>query len=221
MLELGSMKQRIISGAIMMPLALVLVFLGGVLFNLVVILAVIVMSFEWSDIISKKPEKVKKYRLIGLVYLSIPAMSLIYLRDSSEGIDVILYLFFLVWGTDIGAYFAGKNFKGPKLAEKISPNKTVSGALGGIMAALIIGVIAFFTTSSVSFLSFLFTSVFLSIISQAGDLFESYIKRKFSVKDSGTLIPGHGGVLDRVDGLLFAAPALCLVFFGQHDIVFA
>lgn len=205
----------------MLPVVIAVTLSGGVLFNLLVVIATLIMGYEWNNMVSNLRENEKKYRIFGIFYLSIPAVSLIYLRDLDNGLDAILYLFFIVWATDIAAYFAGQFFGGPKLAEKISPNKTVSGALAGLLAAMLIGVISFFVTSNISFLSFLSASVFLSAISQLGDLFESYVKRKAGVKDSGTLIPGHGGVLDRVDALLFAAPALFIIFWGKHNLIFA
>lgn len=146
---------------------------------------------------------------IGVLYAAIPAASLAFLRsDDAGGLLNILILFGLVWSTDIFAYFVGRAIGGPKLAPGISPNKTWSGAIGGAAAAFVVG---FFVTAGKNTSNFVLlplVTLLLSIVSQAGDLFESWVKRKFGVKDSGMIIPGHGGMMDRVDGLAVAATAL-------------
>ncbi|NJR13015.1 MAG: phosphatidate cytidylyltransferase [Phyllobacteriaceae bacterium] len=127
------------------------------------------------------------------------------------GLGAVLVLFAIVWGTDIGAYFVGRKIGGPKLAPRISPGKTRSGAVGGIavaaLAAFVVSAITGFGHPAGVF----FAAVFVSIVSQLGDLFESFLKRRFHIKDSGWIIPGHGGVFDRVDGLIPAAIAFLVV----------
>lgn len=128
-----------------------------------------------------------------------------------HGLSMTLYLLLVVWATDIGAYFAGRHFGGPKLLPQVSPSKTWSGLLGGMAAA---GSLAFCYAKVQSVhLPELATglALVLAVVAQLGDLFESYVKRRVGVKDSGRLIPGHGGVLDRIDGLIFAA--LFLIMF--------
>jgi phosphatidate cytidylyltransferase len=142
----------------------------------------------------------------GVYYAGLPAIALIAIRqDPDYGFHAILYLFLVVWSADTGAFFTGKLIGGPKLAPKISPNKTWSGFIGGAAFACIAGVLfaAWFGHTSIPTVAAL--SVVLALISQGGDLGESFIKRFFGVKDSSGLIPGHGGVLDRLDGLVFAA----------------
>jgi len=117
----------------------------------------------------------------------------------------------VVWGTDIAAYFTGRAIGGPKLAPRISPGKTWSGAVGGAVIAMIAGTALIYVVEGAFLWPVAFLALILSIISQSGDLFESYIKRRFGVKDSSHLIPGHGGVMDRVDGLVFASIAAFLV----------
>ena len=112
--------------------------------------------------------------------------------------------------TDIGAYFVGRRFGGKKLAPSISPNKTQSGALGGLLAALVVGLI-FSSQFEANAAFFPLIALVLSAAGQAGDLFESWIKRQAKVKDSGVLLPGHGGVLDRLDGYIFALPLAALI----------
>ena len=146
----------------------------------------------------------------GLFYAGLSGISLAALRDA-YGIIAIVFLFAVVWGTDILAYFVGRALGGPKLAPRISPGKTWSGAIGGTVAGVVAGAIVIFSHGeSLTFGLVVFTLA-LSIFSQIGDLFESFVKRRFGVKDSSRLIPGHGGVMDRVDGLVFAC---FLAFLG-------
>ena len=158
----------------------------------------------------------KWYAMIGPAYIGLPCLSLQYLRgDDDFGLMLTVWVMGLVWATDIGGYVFGKNIGGPKLAPRLSPNKTWAGLIGGVVSAAIIGGgIAYFTEFSTVIGAFIISAL-LAVIAQIGDLFESGVKRRFGVKDSSRLIPGHGGVLDRVDGMLFVAPVvavLALVF---------
>jgi len=143
----------------------------------------------------------------GLVYACLSAVALAVLRGGdAAGLVALLFLFAVVWATDIMAYFVGRALGGPKLAPSISPGKTWSGAVGGAVFAMLAGLgVAAYAGSPMSMPAILLFSLVLSAVSQAGDLFESSIKRRFGFKDSGRLIPGHGGVMDRVDGLVAAA----------------
>lgn len=148
---------------------------------------------------------------IGLAYAVFPAIALSLLRaDDAPGLAAVIYLFAVVWATDIFAYFTGRAVGGPKLAPSISPGKTWSGAVGGTLAAVIAGYGVALVAGHAAPLTLALLAVPLSVVSQVGDLFESAFKRRFAVKDSGNLIPGHGGVMDRVDGLVAAAFALYL-----------
>ncbi|MCF8474750.1 MAG: phosphatidate cytidylyltransferase [Emcibacter sp.] len=164
------------------------------------------------------------FALLGAVYALLPALSLIWLRTFSEqGAWIVLWTMIIVWSMDTGAYFAGKNIGGPKMAPSISPNKTWAGLIGGALTAVIMGTIAayyfdlnaIFSTMNPAWRSefFIPLTAFLAIWSQMGDLAESALKRHFNVKDSGTIIPGHGGVMDRVDAIVFAAPAVALFLY--------
>jgi len=140
----------------------------------------------------------------GLAYAGLSGFCLALLRDGDRsGLVAILFLFAVVWATDIFAYFVGRAVGGPKLAPSISPGKTRSGALGGAALAAAAG--------AGNLVGLGFVALFLSVVSQAGDLFESWVKRRHGCKDSGTIIPGHGGVMDRVDGLVAAALALYVI----------
>lgn len=148
---------------------------------------------------------------LGVLYIGFAVIGLVSTRGTSTlGLISVCYLFLIVWGTDVMAYFTGRAIGGPKLAPKISPGKTWSGAIGGAVSAAILGGILFSVTDTVSFWQGALGAVALSIVSQLGDLFESWIKRKNGVKDASNLIPGHGGIFDRVDGLL---PVAIVAYF--------
>lgn len=153
----------------------------------------------------------------GVVYAGLSALSLASIRGSDgTGLKAMLVLFTIVWATDILAYFVGRAIGGPKLAPRISPGKTWSGAAGGTAAALVLGLLAVSLAGGSANLHTGALIVVLSVFSQVGDLFESFIKRRFGVKDSSKLIPGHGGVMDRVDGLVFACFAAFLLSSVAH-----
>ncbi|ODU20909.1 MAG: phosphatidate cytidylyltransferase [Sphingomonas sp. SCN 67-18] len=151
---------------------------------------------------------------LGVVYVAVPALALVFLRDRPDGMMLALWALATVWATDIGAYFAGRLIGGPKLAPAVSPNKTWAGLIGGMAAALALGLI--FHQGWGLALPLALASPVLAVIAQLGDLYESALKRRAGVKDSGTLLPGHGGVLDRLDGVVTAAPcaALLLILLG-------
>lgn len=156
------------------------------------------------------------WAILGLVWLAVPCLCVIWLRGyEPHGGLLVVWLFAAVWGCDTGAYFAGKSIGGPRLAPRISPKKTWSGLFGGMMAAALAGLVAATIGEFQNILWFTLASAGLGAISQIGDLAESALKRHFNVKDSGRIIPGHGGVLDRVDGLLLAAPVVAAWIFMQ------
>ena len=137
----------------------------------------------------------------GVLYAGLTGVALIAFRLGSEGFVMILFLFAVVWATDILAYFVGRRLGGPKLWPRVSPKKAWSGALGGLAAALVVGAAMGALVGRVPVSLWIVSAGVLSVFSQAGDLLESALKRHFGVKDSGHIIPGHGGVMDRVDGL--------------------
>jgi phosphatidate cytidylyltransferase len=206
-------KQRIISGLVMIPVAVYAIFYSRSVFLFVAISAAVLMAFEWIDI-TKSAKNQKKWRILGFFYILIPIFSVIKIRFYD--VDVLFWMFAIIWSTDIFAFFAGKILGGAKLMPSVSPNKTWSGLAGGVLASILIGI-----TSSLMFkggiLFFALWSAILSLVEQASDLFESKIKRIFGVKDSGNIIPGHGGVLDRLDGIIFVAPVVLILitFFAD------
>lgn len=148
----------------------------------------------------------------GIVYLTLPCIALLWLREhAADGRGIVFWLIAVVWASDVGAYFAGRILGGPKLAPAISPNKTWAGFFGGAGAAAVTGAVAGPLLGADRPVLLIAVSVLLGISAQAGDLFESWLKRRFDVKDTSALIPGHGGVLDRVDGLMAAALLLALI----------
>lgn len=149
---------------------------------------------------------------LSLFYAGVSGASLAFLRGAeTSGLVAILFLFAIVWATDILAYFTGRAIGGPKLAPSISPGKTWSGAIGGAIGGLVAGVAVTLAAGQSNGWVLAFVALLLSVVSQIGDLFESGVKRRHGAKDSGTMIPGHGGVMDRVDGLVAAAFALYLI----------
>jgi phosphatidate cytidylyltransferase len=148
---------------------------------------------------------------IGLSYAALPFLAMALLRgETNEGLHAILFVFACVFAADTFAYFVGRTVGGPKLAPKISPNKTWSGFLGGIAGSALVAYVVMSVVGYRPDLGLETAAVLLSFVSQLGDLFESWIKRRFGKKDSGSIIPGHGGLLDRIDGLIFACVAAWL-----------
>lgn len=151
---------------------------------------------------------------LGIPYVCLPVMALLFLREQSpdyQGLTLALWSLSLVWATDIGAYFAGRSIGGAKLAPRISPSKTWAGLGGGVLAALLVGFLLHrFAGLPIQLAA---ASGLLAVAAQLGDLLESWMKRRAGVKDSGTLLPGHGGVMDRLDGVVAAAPFAALLYF--------
>lgn len=142
---------------------------------------------------------------LGIVYVAIPSIALIAFRqEGPEGLPIIVFVALIVWATDIAAYFGGRAIGGPKLWPLVSPKKTWSGAATGLAGAIAVALMFTAMAGTGNWLAALLLALLLSVGAQAGDLAESAFKRRFGVKDSGTIIPGHGGVLDRVDGLYVA-----------------
>jgi phosphatidate cytidylyltransferase len=161
------------------------------------------------------PQQPAGWLAAGVLYIGIAGIALIELRhDNQAGRANVLFLFLVVWASDISAYMAGRAFGGPKLAPAISPNKTWSGAAGGLAAAILVGVAAAAVLAPGGASRAAAVAAMLGVMAQAGDLLESWIKRRFDVKDTSSLIPGHGGLLDRLDGLIAAAPAAALLAFA-------
>ncbi len=157
--------------------------------------------------------------LAGYVYVTLPAVSLLWLRGApDDGLVLVTWLFVVVWSTDIGAYAFGRSIGGPKLAPKTSPNKTWAGLIGGALTAAVIGTaVVWALDGGYALLLVALGGVLFAVLAQISDLVESAVKRHFHVKDSGSIIPGHGGVLDRVDGIILTAPALVILVILMNE----
>jgi phosphatidate cytidylyltransferase len=214
----SNLRTRVISGIVMIVVGILAICFFKGLFFLLVIAITILMTFEWLELTKTAPSVDKqKWNLIGFVYILFPMFAVLKLRE--DDYHILLWMFAVIAATDIFAYFAGKNFGGPKLMPLVSPNKTWAGLAGGVAASTIIGFLSSFMFEG-SILFFMLISAILSIIEQISDLIESKFKRIFGVKDSGNIIPGHGGVLDRFDGMMLVAPTvLFLVWFCSESFV--
>ena len=272
----SELRTRVISAAVLAPVALAAMYLGGLPFAVLVVAVAAIAFLEWTGMTGAvepawmrfgsllcllagllflafaDPESGPDWAVgllalpaflsliagfwrrpflwngLGLVYVATPCAGFIVLRQPEpQGWTAILFIVLVVWATDTGAYFGGRSIGGAKLWPRVSPKKTWSGALVGLAAAMVVGAIAGWL-GGVWLVTGLLIAAALSVAAQAGDLLESAVKRRFQVKDSGHVIPGHGGVLDRIDGL-FAAAALAWLIAGfglggellalPHDIV--
>ena len=195
---MSELASRSIIGALLAAMALAATVIGGYLFAGLVALAACVMFYEWRRIVAGWGFG---WQVAGFIYSLAPAIALLWIRDRSLlGIELLLWVFITTWSVDIGAYFAGRSIGGPKLAPAISPNKTWAGLIGGMAAAALFAGLWTLLLDLPSILLWLAAPFALG--AQIGDLFESWLKRRAGVKDSGTWLPGHGGALDRLDGLV-------------------
>ena len=190
----------------MIAVALAAAVLGGYVFAVLVAAAAAMIFVEWTRMVRGWG---LGWQLGGFVYALVPALALLWIRERApHDMMLLLWVFIVTWSTDIGAYFAGRAIGGPKLAPTLSPNKTWAGLIGGMMAAALLGGWwANFTGQSPVLL---WLAPLFAIGAQVGDLFESGLKRRAGVKDSGTILPGHGGVMDRLDGLVMVASLTAL-----------
>jgi phosphatidate cytidylyltransferase len=152
------------------------------------------------------------FLMLAMIYVGMGFYYLIETR--SAGLNYIIFVLFVIWATDTGAYFVGRSMGKRKLWPEISPNKTIEGALGGVLGACIVGVVfQLVHPFEYSMIIVILVTVIVSLIGQLGDLVESAFKRHYNVKDSGNILPGHGGILDRLDSLLFVLPLLHFIHF--------
>jgi phosphatidate cytidylyltransferase len=204
---MNELLVRSFAAAVLILVALGTAFLGGYIFAVFVALAAVMILYEWRRLVAGWGFG---WSVAGFLYALVPALALLWIRDRApQGLELLLWVFIVTWTTDIGAYFAGRAIGGPKLAPSISPNKTIAGLVGGMVSAALAG-FAWVEVTRMSGLLFWLAPLF-AVAAQLGDLFESGLKRRAGVKDSGTWLPGHGGALDRLDGLVVVATLTALV----------
>lgn len=254
--DLSDLTVRVLSAAVIMPLAVAAIWLGGWPFLALIVLVAAAMGWEWSTlcgvtiwqrvlvaavmvisallafygayreafsciiagslfvaVLSRIGRSVAPVLLpLGVVYVAVALLAIVWLRLLPEaGLLTVLWMASVVVATDVGAYFSGRSIGGPKLAPRISPSKTWSGLAGGVTCAVIAGVLDVLAMGTGAIVQIAVLSGVLAVVAQSGDLIESVVKRHFGVKDAGNLIPGHGGVLDRLDGFLTVAPVTGLM----------
>lgn len=205
--------KRILTSIIITCLSVYCVFQGSYLYILFILIILCVSFFEWYNLCSKN---VSITLIIGISFLTFSVISAYILRN--ENLSFFFFTIMISAFSDIGGFIFGKIFKGPKLTA-ISPNKTYSGSIGSFILSIISGYLyinfidlSFKDSLSINFIEFLLIIIFLSIINQIGDLIISYYKRLKKIKDTGKILPGHGGLLDRIDGLIFTIPTSHVIY---------
>ena len=201
--------KRILSSIIIVPIGLFFIIKGSFFLIFFMTIFFFVAAYEWYNMSQKK-----SYQIPGLIFLSISCyLTILFRGNTNSELFIFLVIILICVSTDIGGYIFGKIFKGPKINKKISPNKTYAGAIGGYFLSIII--VYFFVHNSFliddELLNYFgrdefFWVLLISTVSQIGDFIVSFFKRKSKVKNTGTILPGHGGLLDRTDGMLFAIP---------------
>ena len=210
--------KRILSSVILFTVVISIIIYGSFLLNIFLMICFCLVLYEWHIL-----SKTKKYYFLGIIFLFLSFYTIYKFKDLNNNYINFMFVLFICISTDIGGYIFGKTFKGPKLTS-ISPNKTFSGAIGGYVLSVMFIIIffkilSFFDYKILLSKEILLLVILISTISQSGDILISYFKRKSNVKDTGNIIPGHGGLLDRVDGMIFAFPfsyALCLLNFFKE-----
>jgi len=195
---MNELALRTFTGLVLIAAALLAAVQGGNIFALLVAAIATLMYYEWTRLVRGWGPF---WYAGGFIYALLPALALLWIRErDAHGLALLIWAFVVTWSTDIGAYFAGRSFGSRKLAPTISPNKTVEGLIGGVVAATVLGGAWVLSTGLGPAL--LALAPLFAVAAQVGDLFESGMKRRAGVKDSGTWLPGHGGALDRLDGLV-------------------
>ncbi|MDE2006326.1 MAG: phosphatidate cytidylyltransferase [Rhodospirillales bacterium] len=213
----GDLRLRLISGLVLAPLALAAIWFGGFAFAVMVLIAAIGVAIEWSLLCRARPGWVVAASG-GVGWIALAVFGALWLRaDPAAGRANIAFLVVGVWGSDIGAYLAGRAIGGRKLAPAISPGKTWAGAAGGLVGAAAFGTVIVVAhglgPGAAELGRAALLAVLVSVLGQVGDLAESWAKRHFGVKDSSHLIPGHGGLLDRLDAALAVLPPAALLAY--------
>ena len=209
---LREFEKRLISSVILILVTFLLILEGKIFFNIFLFIAFLISSYEWLKMIKRIDIKI-----LGILFLFFSFYSAFYFRD--QNLEGFVLIILICISTDIGGYIFGNLFKGPKLS-KISPNKTQSGMIGSYALSLVVSLIFVFQYSNDIYieqnlikndLKFIILILLISSVSQIGDLIISYFKRSSKIKNTGNIIPGHGGLLDRIDGMIFVFPFVYLI----------
>ncbi|AHC39480.1 phosphatidate cytidylyltransferase [Ehrlichia muris] len=198
----GSLFVRSLSSVFICAVVSLSLYFGEISFYILCFLLAVVSSVELLNIMQCK----RLYYVPAFFIVVIPYASLVYIYNLLNGEIILIWLITVVWGTDIAAYFVGKNIGEKKIIPMISPNKTWAGLFGGVVAGAFISVIVSIIFGIFFVFHAFIAGILIAVVAQIGDITESCIKRLCKVKDSGTLIPGHGGILDRMDSFIFTAP---------------
>jgi phosphatidate cytidylyltransferase len=207
------LTKRILSSIILMPIVLFFIVKGTFLFNFFILICLLITTYEWM-----KMSKTNFFKIFGTIFIIISFYTIFKIRNEFDRDYFHLLLVIIIcMSTDIGGYLFGNVFKGPKLT-KISPKKTYSGVIGSFLLSIIFTNLfldIYLDEKTFKFSKEMFIFILsVSFISQSGDIFVSYFKRKSKIQDTGNIIPGHGGILDRIDGMIFAFPFSYLVFLN-------
>ena len=209
------LTKRILSSIILMPIVLFFIVKGTFLFNFFILICLLITTYEWM-----KMSKTNFFKIFGTTFIIISFYTIFKIRNEFDRDYFHLLLVIIIcMSTDIGGYLFGNVFKGPKLT-KISPKKTYSGVIGSFLLSIIFTNLfldIYLDVKTFKFSTEMFIFILsVSFISQSGDIFVSYFKRKSKIQDTGNIIPGHGGILDRIDGMIFAFPFSYLVFLNWN-----
>lgn len=214
--EPAQLVRRTLSAVVLAPFALLFIHLGAPWFDLLVAVLAVLMGLEWARLIRGLPADSRiAWAAFGAVYIAAPCLAVLWLRAGADGRETLLWLAVTVWTTDMAAFAFGKAIGGPRLAPGISPAKTWAGFAGGLAGAVLASMAMASLLGLKSAAAGLAVGAVVGLVAQGGDLLESGLKRRFGVKDTGHLIPGHGGVLDRLDAMLTAAPFVALLVWAN------
>ena len=196
----NELKKRILSSIILIPVILLIIINGSIVFNLFLTVCLVIILYEWHMM-----SKNKNYYYFGIFFLILSFYTIYKIYNFKDDHLFFIFILLICISTDIGGYVFGKILKGPKLT-KFSPNKTYAGMIGGFLLSIISAIIFNFYFNKEIQIDFFIFVILISTTSQLGDIIISYFKRLSNIKDTGKIIPGHGGLLDRVDGMIFAFP---------------
>ncbi|MFK7839655.1 MAG: phosphatidate cytidylyltransferase [Bdellovibrionales bacterium] len=221
--NLESLQRRSLSAAILIIAVITILAMGGIPFIALLAVLAAISLFEWAQLSLKCPKPSNIIYLIAGAPYVMGSITCCFVLFEVMGFFWAMVFLLMVWASDSGAYFFGKVFGGPKMIEAVSPNKTWAGFVGAIVCPGIIGLFAIFIYRGINdftlmaFFTMGMTGIIIGIAGQIGDLIISAFKRRAGVKDTGTIIPGHGGLLDRIDSMLLAAPVYLILFQIGHS----